>query len=168
LVRLVPVKTQLALRRGGFLKSQAVLTVDIHLLLWWASMPEQLPESARSRLEQADQPLFFRVASLWEGAIKASHGREVSRWTPQPCAWRWWGRAFGRCQAEHVLAVRHLPWIHRNPFDHLLVVQAQGGVLPLFLIGPTGDPNSTAPQTIRSWKLCGERPLRHSPVAAAL
>jgi len=27
-------------------------------------------------------------------------------------------------QVEHVLAVQHLPWIHRDPFDRLLVAQA--------------------------------------------
>ncbi len=26
--------------------------------------------------------------------------------------------------ADHALAVQHLPWIHRDPFDRLLVVQA--------------------------------------------
>jgi PIN domain nuclease of toxin-antitoxin system len=30
-----------------------------------------------------------------------------------------------RLQAEHVLAALDLPWIHRDPFARLLVVQAQ-------------------------------------------
>lgn len=36
--------------------------VDTHLLLGWASMPEQLPLAARSRLESMDDPLFFSQA----------------------------------------------------------------------------------------------------------
>jgi PIN domain nuclease of toxin-antitoxin system len=27
-------------------------------------------------------------------------------------------------QVNHVLAVQHLPWVHRDPFDRLLVAQA--------------------------------------------
>lgn len=52
------------------------LLVDTHLLLWWAALPEQLPEAARLRLESPDQRLLFSVVSLWEVAIKASLGRE--------------------------------------------------------------------------------------------
>ncbi|MFM9100353.1 MAG: PIN domain nuclease, partial [Cyanobium sp.] len=54
----------------------AGLLVDTQLLLWWAAMPEQRPEPARSRLASTECPLFFSLASLWEVAIKASLGRQ--------------------------------------------------------------------------------------------
>jgi PIN domain nuclease of toxin-antitoxin system len=78
--------------------------VDTHLLLWWALFSEQVRPATRKRLTSTDPPVLFRVASLWEVAIEAGH----------------------------VLAVEHLPWIHRDPhrcaedgvFDRLLVPQA--------------------------------------------
>jgi PIN domain nuclease of toxin-antitoxin system len=103
------------------------LLVDTHLLLWWAAMPEQLPEAARNRLESTDQPLVFSVASLWEVAIKASLAREGSQVDPTALRLGLLQESFRELpiQADHVLAVRHLPWIHRDPFDRLLVAQAQ-------------------------------------------
>ena len=109
------------------------LLVDTHLLLWWAAMPEQLPEAARNRLESTDQPLVFSVASLWEVAIKASLAREGFQVDPTALRLGLLQESFRELpiQADHVLAVRHLPWIHRDPFDRLLVAQAQSEGLRL-------------------------------------
>ena len=113
MVRLVPVKTQLALRRGGFLKSQAVLTVDIHLLLWWASMPEQLPQPSRSRLASCECRPFFSLVSLWEVAIKASLGRTNFQVNPSALRMGLLREGYQELplQSERVLAVQHLPWV---------------------------------------------------------
>jgi PIN domain nuclease of toxin-antitoxin system len=100
--------------------------VDTHLLLWWASMPEQLPLPARSRLESMDDPLFFSLVSLWEVAIKASLGRADFQVNPSALRAGLLREGFQELpiEAEHVLAVQHLPWLHRDPFDCLLVAQA--------------------------------------------
>ena len=122
----------MAIEGGGLL-------VDTHLLLWWASMPEQLPEGARSRLESNDQPLIFSVASLWEVAIKASLARESFQVDPTALRLGLLPESFRELpiQADHVLAVRHLPWIHRDPFDRLLVAQAHREGLRLFTTNRT-------------------------------
>jgi len=100
--------------------------VDTHLLIWWASMPEQLPEPARRRLASRDRPLFFSLVSLWEVAIKASLGREDFQVDPSALRRGLLREGFQELPiaAEHVLAVQQLPWIHRDPFDRLLVAQA--------------------------------------------
>lgn len=100
--------------------------VDTHLLIWWASMPEQLPEPARRRLASRDRPLFFSLVSLWEVAIKASLGREDFQVDPSALRRGLLREEFQELpiEVEHVLAVRQLPLIHRDPFDRLLVVQA--------------------------------------------
>lgn len=97
--------------------------MDTQLLLWWASMPEQLPLPARSRLESMDDPLFF---SLWEVAIKASLGRADFQVNPSALRAGLLREGFQELpiEAEHGLAVQHLPWLHRDPFDRLLVAQA--------------------------------------------
>ncbi|MFM7675307.1 MAG: type II toxin-antitoxin system VapC family toxin [Synechococcus sp.] len=100
--------------------------VDTHLLIWWAYMPEQLPEPARSRLASRDCQLFFSLVSLWEVAIKASLRREDFQVDPSALRMGLLREGFKELpiEVEHVLAVQQLPWIHRDPFDRLLVAQA--------------------------------------------
>ena len=100
--------------------------VDTHLLLWWAVMPERLTAAARTRLESSDRPLLFSVVSIWEVAIKASLGRSDFQVNPPSLRMGLLQEGFRELpiQTEHVLTVQHLPWIHRDPFDRLLVAQA--------------------------------------------
>jgi PIN domain nuclease of toxin-antitoxin system len=102
------------------------LLVDTHLLLWLASMPEQLPAAAKTQLESYERPLVFSVVSLWEVAIKASLGRGDLQVNPHALRMGLLQEGFRELpiQVEHVLAVQHLPWIHCDPFDRLLVAQA--------------------------------------------
>ena len=93
------------------------------LLLWLAADPARLPEALREELADRRQPLLFSVASLWELVIKAGLGREG--FLVQPALLR---RALldGSWQelpiaARHVFAVAHLPSLHRDPFDRLLL-----------------------------------------------
>ena len=110
------------------------LLVDTHLLLWWATVPEQLSAAARIPLQSAEPPPLFSVVSLWEVAIKASLGRSDFKVNPLASRMGLLQDGFRELpiQVEHVLAVRDLPWIHRDPFDRLLVVQAQSEGLRLF------------------------------------
>ncbi|MFM7311704.1 MAG: type II toxin-antitoxin system VapC family toxin [Cyanobium sp.] len=104
---------------GGFL-------VDPHLLLWWASMPEQRPESARSRLASTDHPVLFSLVSPWEVVIQASLGRDDVQVNSAALRRGLLLEGFREppIQVGHGLAVQHLPRIHRDPFDWLLVAQA--------------------------------------------
>jgi len=104
----------------------AGLLVDTQLLLWWAIAPERLAPGIRSRLENREECLIFSVVSLWEVAIKASLGRpdfQVSAAALRQGLLREGFREL-LLVADHALAVQDLPWIHRDPFDRLLVVQA--------------------------------------------
>ena len=90
--------------------------MDIHLLLWFASMPEQLPAAAKTQLESYERPLVFSVVSLWEVAIKASLGRSDFQVNPRALRMGLLQEGFPELtiQVENVLVVQHLPWIHRD------------------------------------------------------
>lgn len=100
--------------------------VDTHRLLGWAVMPDRLPAAARIHLESSDRPLLFSVVSIWEVAIKASLGRGDVQLNPLSLRMGLLQEEFRELpiQTDHVLALQHLPWIHRDPFDRLLVTQA--------------------------------------------
>ncbi|MFQ6539399.1 MULTISPECIES: type II toxin-antitoxin system VapC family toxin [Aphanothece] len=103
------------------------LLFDTQLLLWWAIEPKRLPAAVASLLADPAQPVVLSVVSLWEVAIKSSLGRADFQVEASALRLGLLGQGFRELpvRAEHALAVQHLPWIHRDPFDRLLVVQAQ-------------------------------------------
>ena len=101
--------------------------LDTHLLLWAAGMPERLPAQVRVMLERADTEPMASAASLWEIAIKSGLGR--SDFSVDPRLLRRGLLENGYAELEvsgaHATAVDLLPPIHSDPFDRLLVAQAQ-------------------------------------------
>ena len=106
------------------------LLVDTHLLLWAAGEPRKLSKSARRLLEDTSTQLWFSAASLWEVAIKhglaKTHGRADFRVEPRRLrrglidnGWRELA-----ISSEHAVAILDLPPIHKDPFDRLLLAQA--------------------------------------------
>jgi PIN domain nuclease of toxin-antitoxin system len=103
-----------------------MLLLDTHLVLWSAFEPQRLSTAARRQIESRRQAVAFSDATLWEVAIKSSLGK--SGFEVDASALRKGLLASGfdelPVRAEHVLAVAGLPWLHRDPFDRLLVAQA--------------------------------------------
>jgi PIN domain nuclease of toxin-antitoxin system len=77
-------------------------------------------------LEDRKDPFCFSVASLWEVAIKTSLGKAGFTVDASQLRQGLLREGFQELgiEAEHCLAVQHLPWVHRDPFDRLLVAQA--------------------------------------------
>ena len=116
------------------------LLLDTHILLWAASNPDKLSRPARVALTSAENELFVSAATTWEISIKHSLGKLELPMEPE----RWVSAAFLSLQASEVpisiadsLAVSRLPSLHSDPFDRLLIAQAQRRVLTLV----TSDPH---------------------------
>ncbi len=90
-------------------------------------MPERLPPDARALIEDAQNDLYFSAASLWEIAIKSGLGRGDFEVDPRLLrrALLEHGHAELAVTGAHAVAVDLLPPIHGDPFDRLLVAQAQ-------------------------------------------
>jgi len=108
--------------------------LDTQLLIWAAYAPQRLASPFAAELVDRHNDIRYSLASLWEVAIKASLGREDFQVDPPALRRGLLREGFQELpiQAEHVLAVRDLPWIHRDPFDRLMIVQAQIEGLRLF------------------------------------
>jgi PIN domain nuclease of toxin-antitoxin system len=63
---------------------------------------------------------------LWEVAIETSHGRPDFQVEPRQLQSALRGEGFVEVatRPEHVIRVGGLPWLHRDPFDRMLVAQA--------------------------------------------
>lgn len=103
------------------------LLLDTHVLLWAIYQPARIPENWVTRLVDRGNQVFFSAASIWEIAIKASLERpdfiHDAQRTLQLA--RQTGFAELPVSSEAALRVRHLPWHHSDPFDRLLIAQAQ-------------------------------------------
>ena len=100
------------------------LLLDTQALLWFLSAPDRLHRDTRRRIESPTETVYVSVVSAWEielkralGKLKAPHDLEDQmkdlRFTELPIHLR------------HVRALSHLPNLHRDPFDRMLVAQAQ-------------------------------------------
>ncbi|SHN77016.1 PIN domain nuclease, a component of toxin-antitoxin system (PIN domain) [Geodermatophilus obscurus] len=106
--------------------------LDTHVLIWASTAPERLG-AAEQLLADADARLLSAV-SIWELAIKQrlgklSVGPDVRTWTRRVTSELVLDHL--PVTADHAAAVEHLPDVHRDPFDRLLVAQAvaEGAVL---------------------------------------
>jgi PIN domain nuclease of toxin-antitoxin system len=98
------------------------LLLDTHVLIWWDE-GRKLSGAARWAIEAADT-VYVSAASAWEVAIKIGLGRlrptrtveqavEESGFLELPITFR------------HAERVAGLPAHHRDPFDRLLIAQAE-------------------------------------------
>lgn len=103
------------------------ILLDTHLLLWAAGMPERLPAQARVLLQRAETEPMVSAASLWEVAIKSGLGRTDFSVDPRVLRRGLLENGYSELDVTgaHATAVDLLPPIHEDPFDRILVAQAQ-------------------------------------------
>jgi PIN domain nuclease of toxin-antitoxin system len=104
------------------------LLLDAHTFLWWVTNDPALKRRARAAIADVDNDCFLSHASVWEMAIKASLGKlklpsPVGRFVADQCEVN--NVHLLPITLAHVAAVERLPFHHRDPFDRLLVGQAQ-------------------------------------------
>lgn len=119
------------------------LLLDTHALLWWLADDPSLREAAREAIASPESAVFVSAGSAWEIAIKQALGKL---------------RGPGDLEAElesegfaplsitvgHALAAGALPRHHDDPFDRLLVAQAQAEGLTIVTRDPRIEPYGVA------------------------
>jgi len=111
------------------------LLVDSHALLWWRGDHRRLSVAAHEAIEDPDVPLFFSAASVWEIAIKYAKGKLD---IPQNLIDTMGQRGFVELpvRSTHGLHAAALPAHHNDPFDRMLVAQAQSEGLTIVTRDP--------------------------------
>jgi PIN domain nuclease of toxin-antitoxin system len=104
------------------------LLLDTQCFLWWFASPEFLNQEATDHILDQDNEIFLSVASSWEIAIKVGIGKlplpeSVDTYIPKRL--RLLGAKHLDILFPHACLVSTLPQIHHDPFDRLLVSQAQ-------------------------------------------
>jgi PIN domain nuclease of toxin-antitoxin system len=106
------------------------LLLDTHILLWWLSDDRALPPLARDAIADPDAVVVVSAATAWEIAIKKSAGRLVA---PDDLLSMLEDNDFDELPitASHALVAGGLPPHHADPFDRMLIAQAQTDSLTL-------------------------------------
>lgn len=111
--------------------------LDTHTFLWWVTNNPQLSQPVRDIISYSDNTLYLSVASSWEIIIKSKTGKlplpEPSTQFIQSCliANRFESMAI---DLAHVLQVDTFPDYHKDPFDRILIAQAQVENLPILTL----------------------------------
>lgn len=100
------------------------ILLDTRVLLWWLEGSPSLSAQARELIRDPDNTVFVSAVSLWEIWLKQSLGKLR---LPVDFTGRLAAESFESLPllASHPRQVSLLPWRHRDPFDRMLIAQAQ-------------------------------------------
>lgn len=104
------------------------LLLDTHVFLWFISGDKRLPAIVRDRIRDRDNEVYLSVVSIWEAIVKHQIGKLP---LPEPP-----GNYLPAQRERHqilslsldeisVSQLAKLPALHRDPFDRMLICQAQ-------------------------------------------
>ena len=101
--------------------------LDTHALIWWLRDSKKLGRHARNEILRANSEVFISAASIWEISIKWTAGRVRSKEIPADYTTPLFAAGFLPLSITlpHALHVRSLPLHHSDPFDRMLIAQAQ-------------------------------------------
>jgi PIN domain nuclease of toxin-antitoxin system len=106
------------------------LLLDTHVLLWARGEPARIDMSVRERITDPAVAVFFSSASIWEIAIKHALGKLRM---PANLLDTMAERSFSELPVRSTDGLRAgaLPLHHADPFDRMLIAQAQSERLTL-------------------------------------
>jgi PIN domain nuclease of toxin-antitoxin system len=101
--------------------------LDTHVVIWFFESSDRLSLGAKKALFSRESRIFVSIASAWEFAIKASMNKlsipgGVSTFITSTAAQRFQTL---NIYPWHLESVQSLPFIHRDPFDRLLIATAK-------------------------------------------
>ena len=104
--------------------------LDAHTFLWWARDNPALSQSARSAIQNPNNHIALSVASVWELSLKCSLGKLPDF---EPFQNSTLLSQFLLSQGIRLLPIMlgdiaqaaSLPMHHKDPFDRIIVAQAQ-------------------------------------------
>jgi PIN domain nuclease of toxin-antitoxin system len=100
------------------------LLLDTHVFLWWLHNNETLSAAANAAILDRGNSIYISAISVFEVRLKHAL-RKITiakNWWEKLCEQDFEHLAFS---VDHANATQNLPFIHRDPFDRMLVAQAQ-------------------------------------------
>lgn len=110
-----------------------IVLLDTHALIWWFNEPAKLSKRVISLLSNPENTVLVSAAVAWEIAIKSKSGKlnavglleDLNRQIKRE------GFSDLPISIEQAVKAGLLPMHHRDPFDRLLIAQAQDMDIPI-------------------------------------
>ncbi|MBI2739161.1 MAG: type II toxin-antitoxin system VapC family toxin [Rhodospirillales bacterium] len=100
------------------------LLLDSNAYIWAITRPAELSTPARQAIEDPENQRFVSVVSLWEMTVKLSVGK-LSLPSNYMDGVDHIGATLLPITVPHLRQVQLLPLHHRDPFDRMIIAQAQ-------------------------------------------
>jgi PIN domain nuclease of toxin-antitoxin system len=110
------------------------ILLDTHAFIWWIKGDRRLSSPARDAIGGAEHEVFVSAVSAWEIVTKSRLGRlSVPRPIDRFVTDQLETNAFQALPLtmRHAFGLEALPDLHRDPFDRMLIAQAQVEEMPL-------------------------------------
>ena len=119
--------------------------LDTHALIWHLEDDARLSTISKSVVENEQNEIFATIASFWEMAIKISLGKLNLKMPLDDMFEKLESMeiAIINIQASHVRNVQNLPHHHRDPFDRMIIAQADAEKCTIISIDNAFDAYST-------------------------
>lgn len=104
------------------------LLLDTQCWLWWFAQPEQLSETVIDQIANEANEVWLSVASVWEIGIKYAIGKLLLPEPPETYFSSRMQQLEARSleiTAAHAIRAAALPPHHKDPFDRMIIAQAQ-------------------------------------------
>ena len=102
------------------------LLCDTQIILWAMTEDDRLKPAAAKLVTDRDNEVLFSIVSLWEVAIKVRQGRIGVSVEALRDRCNVMGMLHLGLEVAHLAAVSRLTNVlHNDPFDHLLIAQAE-------------------------------------------
>ena len=101
------------------------LLLDTNALIYLVGEPDAMRAEARDAVTDPANAVFFSAANVWEVEIKVAKGALARPTADLVAAARRQGYTELAISARHGEAAGRLPLYHRDPFDRVLIAQAQ-------------------------------------------
>jgi PIN domain nuclease of toxin-antitoxin system len=108
--------------------------LDTHAFLWWLDGDRRLPARLRGLLGEPANEVLVSAASVWEITTKARLGKlpgAMELAADVPASIESQGFLPLPITVHHAQRAGALPGPHRDPFDRMLIVQAQMEGVPI-------------------------------------
>ena len=112
-----------------------MILLDTHTFYWFIRDDEKMPAKVKELIETKEK-VFVSIATFWEMTIKSSLGKlelpaSISDLMNDCAEFNFTILPIGSSHLEKLI---NLPWIHRDPFDRILICQAQQENLTLVTV----------------------------------
>ncbi|HJZ06234.1 hypothetical protein A2634_02185 [Candidatus Amesbacteria bacterium RIFCSPHIGHO2_01_FULL_48_32] len=113
--------------------------LDTHVFIWWSENSSRLNPKFKQMISHPDNSIYLSICSLWEMAIKASLRklRLKSNFQDLPQLYDF---EILPIKMDHLIHLIQLPYLHKDPFDRMLISQSKSESLTLL----TSDPKVQA------------------------